>query len=278
MATLEDPTTATCKHTPLQGHTLSSNGDDVKPPTPKTKMHSLVNKVKDIHTSTRYYIEDPAIVVFFLLLVYADIVLGSFVLSGDSSSSDSSNVLLQNLHTILLSVQAFELVLQMILFHTRFFSHWGYLLDTILIGTRLLNEYGGYEYDQRNLHLYSYLRVWRFFRAAQAFTTIEVTMHNNTKEKLFSQTKSTKEWKNKATTYKDDVAREKKISKEFREEIDTLTEALQLAAQDVARYRTNGIAEGRDEIVATGTGRVSPVDNEDGDIPSNLEALTEDSL
>ena len=65
MATLEDPKTATYEHKPLQGPTLSSNGDDVKPPTPKTKMHSLVNKVKDMHTWTRYYIEDPAIVVFF---------------------------------------------------------------------------------------------------------------------------------------------------------------------------------------------------------------------
>ena len=225
MATLDDPKTDSDEHKPLQGPMLSTNGDDVKPPTLKTKMHSFVNKVKAIHTSTRCYIEDSIIVVWFLLVVYADTMLGSCFLSSDSSSSDSSHALLQNLHTILLSVQVFELVLQMIL---------GYLLDTILIGTRLLNAYGGYEYDQRNLHLYSYLRVWRFFRAAQAFTAIEVAMHNHTKEKLSSQTNVTKEWKKKATAYKDDV-------NEFREEIDTLTEALQIAAQDVARYRANDI-------------------------------------
>lgn len=152
------------------------------------------------------------------------------------------------IRNVILSFQLFELLLQMCIFRDRFFSHWGYAFDTILLITRLLNNYSILATNRHHLHLLSFLRVWRFVRVVQAYVAIEVRKHLRAKRKLAMQIESTNEWKWKATLTEEDVQREKRLSRQsrdvvkgYQEEIDTLREALKIAAQDVAAVRLQAI-------------------------------------
>ena len=84
------------------------------------------------------------------------------------------------------------------------------------------------------LILLSFLRVWRFVQVVSAYVDIEVAKHNRTKKA--------------ADAWKIDLDREKKQN---REEVETLREALRLAALDAAAAGVN----------LTQSGRVSPTDS-----------------
>jgi hypothetical protein len=103
----------------------------------------------------------------------------------------------------------------MILFRVRFFSHWGYCFDTILVGTKVFN---GHYFDVKphHLHILSFLRVWRFVYVVQSYLAIEISRHARTKED------------------KSNFEREKSLAME---ELDTLREALKLAALEVAAMK-----------------------------------------
>ena len=189
----------------------------------------------ELKTSLGHAIEEPSFVILFLLLAYADILLGSMNLYGAESLG---NISIERLRTITLYLQCCELLLQLCIFHARFFSHWGYALDSFLVVGRFIRV------DPRRLHLLSFLRVWRFFRVVQTYVAIERSKHDRTREELTSQIESTKEWRRKARTKKEGTDREERLSKQneltvkmCREEIGTLREALQIAALDVAAMK-----------------------------------------
>lgn len=184
----------------------------------KTKAQNAVSCMKSAKKSMEYFVEDPSVVVLFLVVVYIDIILESYVLSGASIG-----IVIETAHTIILCLQAFELLLQMCLFQTRFFSHWGYAFDSIFLSTRILNEFDQVNTSRLKLHLLSFLRVWRFVRTVQAFTRIEV-----------------KELKKKVFVLQENIKREQSISEQNQETVATLQEALRIAAIDVAAARGHG--------------------------------------
>ncbi|KAL7443913.1 hypothetical protein ACHAXH_007684 [Discostella pseudostelligera] len=159
-----------------------------------------------------YIIEEQHIVTFFLLIVYLDIILGTMSLTGRIN-----NTAINILRRMILYIQCIELILQMILFHVRFFSHWGYCFDTILMGAKLFHGQYNIDISEYQLHMLSFLRVWRFIRVVQSYLAIEISRH---KEELSSLIEYTTEYQRKFASAE--------------EEIELLNEALTVAAIDAA--------------------------------------------
>ena len=159
-----------------------------------------------------YITEEPHIVTFFLLIVYLDIILGTMSIAGGIN-----NIAIHILRRMILYLQCIELLLQLILFRVRFFSHWGYCFDTILVGAKLFHGQYSIDISDYQLHLLSFLRVWRFIRVVQSYLAIEISRH---KEELSSLIEYTTEYQRKLASAE--------------EEIELLNEALTVAAMDAA--------------------------------------------
>jgi len=160
-------------------------------------------------------------------------MLGMITLSASSEDSifGLPVTIIVSLRSIILYIQCFELLLQAFLFRSRFFGHWGYCLDSMIIVSRL-----GHFLPALYIQMLSYLRVWRFIQVVQTYLKVEVTAHIHTKDELSTQIASTNEWKKKA-----EIA-EGQAQQHSNEELETLREALNLAAIDVAAMKslTNG--------------------------------------
>ena len=153
---------ATPKLAPAQYSNV--NEDRVTPsadanPNNSSKLQNVITTMKQwkeelgtLRASTEQFIEDPGTILFFLLLAYADILLGSLQLHGTNVIFSMS---IDTLREVTLYSLMFELSLQCIIFRTRFFSHWGYLVECGIIAGRFLQT------NQHQLHLLSFLRIWR---------------------------------------------------------------------------------------------------------------------
>ena len=165
----------------------------------------------------QYFIERPNTQLVLLFFVYLDIIAMIFsnFLTNESSGWWS---IIGHFCAVVFII---ELVMHAILFRIRFFTHYGYLIDTLLFSGRIARDYAMLELSASHLILMNLvLRIWRFVRLLNTFITIEQQKHLVTKQKL-------KEWKEKALQFEETV-------KICNEEVTTLREALNIAAKDVA--------------------------------------------
>lgn len=188
-------------------------------PTNTTVSTNIGWPIKQKLDKAAFIIEQPHIVTLFLLIVMTDIVLGSMSLHGRITNTPAIDIL----RHVILYLQGIELMMQMFLFHVRFFSHWGYCFDTLLVGAKLFNGQYNYDIRQDTLHLLSFLRLWRFIRVVQSFLAVEISRHNRTKEELLSLVEYTTEYKTKVSS--------------MEKEVEMLREALNVAALDVVEMR-----------------------------------------
>lgn len=216
--------------------------------TPSTPKDDAIGKWRGWRQSLEYCIEDPKVQIVVLVLVYLDILLGTWSMATQLASestgeghSDEWSIPLHFIRNTILYLHCFELLLQMIIFHVRFFSHWGYAIDTFLIAARILKRHDADPMNNYYLHLSCFIRIWRYIRLVQTHIAIEAKKHNITKKELSSHVKSIDEWTTKALLLQEDVEREKVLriqnedmAKGCLEEMETLREALQIAAVDVA--------------------------------------------
>ena len=164
-----------------------------------------------------YFIEGPNTQIVMLFFVYLDVIAMIFsnLLTNQSSGWWS---IIGHLCTVIFVI---ELLMHAILFRKRFFVHYGYLIDTLLVSGRIARDYAMLELSPSHLILMNLvLRIWRFVRLLNTFITNEQQKHIVTKNKL-------KEWKEKALQFEETV-------KICNEEVTTLREALNIAAKDVA--------------------------------------------
>ena len=113
------------------------------------------------------YIEQPHVVIIFLLIVYMEIILESLSLSGIIFSQTVNRI-----RKMIMNLQCMELTMQLVLFPLRYFSHWGYCFDTALVSAKVFN--GKYfNMERRHLHIASFLRVWRFVQVVQSFIVMK---------------------------------------------------------------------------------------------------------
>lgn len=213
--------------------------------TPNSK--GLVTRCIQWKTTLEHCIEEPLVQIFVLLLIYLDVFLGSWAMISQVANSSTANASEEPFHhfrCIILYLHAFELLLQMAIFHVRFFAHWGYAIDTFIIASRILKQHSftWIQIGQCSLHLLCFLRIWRFVRLINTYIAIEIQKHNATKKELSFQRASVEQYKQEALILQNDVERvkglqnqSKQIAKGCRDEVAMLREALKIAAQDVAQ-------------------------------------------
>ena len=172
------------------------------------------------------FMEQPSTLIIFLLISYVDLMLGSVLLSGTSNLISFATVVF--VRNVILYLQTGELILQLVLFQTRFFSHWGYCFDTLLVVSTL-----GSIFQKPTLHLLGFLKVWRFLQVCHTHVMIEVLAHDLTKGELQLQTDEYIELKRRVEV----AERNKRLTDD---EVSTLKEALTLAAMDVAAAKSLG--------------------------------------
>mmetsp|Transcript_28556 Transcript_28556/g.44979 ORF Transcript_28556/g.44979 Transcript_28556/m.44979 type:complete len:263 (+) Transcript_28556:194-982(+) len=170
----------------------------------------------------RQFVERPSTQLLTIFFIYLDII-GHCLLPGENLRSMWNAIF--HITTAFFTI---ELLLQALLFHTRFFSHWGCLVDTLLIAMRLVRDYSSFEIiNQQHLVLLYFLRCWRFARLLNSFIDTEKQKCTALRRKLKSQIESTNDWKKKALLSED-------FAKVCNDEVKTLRHALKIAADDVA--------------------------------------------
>lgn len=123
-------------------------------------------------------------------------------------------------------------------FRLSFFSHVGYCLDLAVIISCLFGEMTeGNDF----VRLSVFLRFWRLARFANAMIDVESRAHKKTKSELSKRTTKIKTLHTKLKIADDKLRKELDLKKQvekmmlgYKDEVETLNEALQIAAHDIA--------------------------------------------
>lgn len=133
---------------------------------------------------------------------------------------------------------AAEIVAVVLVFGTAMFTHWGYLLDLLTTGGQIYLEQKGYGKVCRLLNI---LRFWRMVRLLNSMVSTEKNAHDRTVRLLEASELEVKKLQNETASLRTEITREKEardaiedMLQNYKEEVDTLNEALKIAAMDIA--------------------------------------------
>jgi hypothetical protein len=146
--------------------------------------------------------------------------------------------ILKSINGFCLSSFAIELLLTMLVFRLSIIGHIGYLVDIMVVMAQLYLELEGAGRETRLLNVF---RVWRLVRLFNTFVGMEAESHNVTKQQLAVASNEQVELRATITRLQLDVEKEKEsknavesMLQGYKEEVDTLNEALRIAAMDIA--------------------------------------------
>ena len=132
-----------------------------------------------------------------------------------------------------------EIITLMVTYKEDFFLHVGYLLDTVVIATCIFCEIDGWGKEIRMLN---FLRVWRLLRLVQSMLNEVKNEHEDTKSVLRLEQIKVKEGIADKAMLQDSLKRELEARRRvetmlrgYKDEVETLSEALKIAAIDVAQ-------------------------------------------
>ena len=149
------------------------------------------------------FVQKPSFDIGLLVLIYLDIIAQCLVIGGEPTPMWSA------ISQFATAIIAFEISLQVVLFHDTFFSHFGYLLDTTILLVRL-----GVKLNPTHFLFLNFLKAWRFARLVNCCVSIEKGKQSALRRRLELK------WKKKA--------------EDANEETETLRAALRFAAEDLA--------------------------------------------
>mmetsp|Transcript_19319 Transcript_19319/g.35882 ORF Transcript_19319/g.35882 Transcript_19319/m.35882 type:complete len:338 (+) Transcript_19319:56-1069(+) len=140
-----------------------------------------------------------------------------------------------------------EICTLMITFKGEFFVHVGYLLDTVIVATCIFCEIDGWGKEIRMLN---FLRVWRLIRLVQSMMSEVRNEHEDTKSVLRLEQSKVKEAVAEKAILQDSLKRELEARRRvetmlrgYKDEVETLSEALKIAAIDVAEAAQQQLME-----------------------------------
>ena len=129
----------------------------------------------------QYAIERPNTQLVMLFFIYLDIIAMIFSNLLTNQSSGWWSII----GHFCIVVFIVELMMHAILFRKRFFVHYGYLIDTLLVTGRIARDYAMLELSASQLTLMNLvLRIWRFVRLLNTYIDIEQQKRIVTKNKL----------------------------------------------------------------------------------------------
>ena len=179
---------------------------------------------------TQQYLKSSACQLFIIALVYFDILLASTEIA---AANDNTTYHFEPLRTLILFIHAIEIIAQMIALRSRFFNDWGFIVDLALISSRVLGL--------PHSHHTGFLRAWRLIPLIETYLANEKSEHFETKRELSRQLNVLEELKKKTIALESELEQERIACKQKEdvamirlEEIETLREALKIAAVEVA--------------------------------------------
>ncbi|KAJ1421114.1 hypothetical protein B484DRAFT_452867 [Ochromonadaceae sp. CCMP2298] len=217
----------------------------VKAPAPEAKKRSLIGGAID---SAGEFLEVPQMQGLYVLLI----VLDTFASLGEMYASCAANfpanqyalnrgILVRLLNSFTTFTTLFfmvEIVAVLLVFRLAIFSHWGYVLDVCTSGAQAYLERSGYGKVTRLLNI---LRYWRMVRLLNSLLSNEKDAHDRTTALLESSDGEVRRLQLEGATLKGDIQKEKEARDAiedmllaYKEEVDTLNEALKIAAMDIA--------------------------------------------
>ncbi|CAM9596355.1 unnamed protein product [Hapterophycus canaliculatus] len=142
---------------------------------------------------------------------------------------------------------ALEVVMLLAAFRGKFFRHLGYVLDMLVVSACLYAELAG---KGKGVRLLGALRVWRVARVMNTLLLSAEGAHEQTRDTLRLAEKSTQDIETDRRRLQETLRREvearKRVDKMLRgykdEVVETLNEALKIAAMDIA---TAGVSTGK---------------------------------
>lgn len=216
---------------------LNPAADDApKEPAPAVKKASWRQNVGEFLelNSTQY-------LYLILLLLDTFIAFGEISLQATAMPSSATTRILsvfQAFSTFANVFFAIELVLSYFAFGLALLGHWGYMLDTLVISCQLSWEYVGIGHQTRVLNI---LRVWRLFRLVTALIGVEKESNASLQAEVALRTATIASLEAKIADHDMEIKKEKESRKaiegmllNYKEEVDTLNEALKIAAMDIA--------------------------------------------
>jgi len=234
-------------------------------------------------------VEAYEVQIFVVALVYFDLIASVFffvlrlkdnqavreIYDTDFESESTLSKLLSSFQSFTLFCFLLEIGALLYAFRMSIFSHYGYCLDIIIISIILYDEI--YEMDIFPSRLLGLLRIWRIARlvttslekvyAAHDTTKVNLRNAENQVEKLRMQSEQL-QVSNKAEI--DSRNKVENMLCAFKDEVETLKEALQIAALEVVRVAEE---ESRDRSKNNRGGDVLQkfVDKEDEELFDNAE-------
>mmetsp|Transcript_2267 Transcript_2267/g.3573 ORF Transcript_2267/g.3573 Transcript_2267/m.3573 type:complete len:383 (+) Transcript_2267:55-1203(+) len=155
-----------------------------------------------------------------------------------------------------------EIVATLLVFRLAFFSHWGYLLDILTTTAQILLERYGYGKVTRLLHIF---RFWRMARLLNSMVGAEKEAHEKTTLLLEASEVEVKRLQLDVSNLTNDITKEKEarnaiedMLQNYKEEVDTLNEALKIAAMDIAE-----VAQADDDFALSEDGDEGTIDVDD---------------
>ncbi|CAN0528144.1 unnamed protein product, partial [Ectocarpus sp. 12 AP-2014] len=133
---------------------------------------------------------------------------------------------------------AIEMVMLLAAFREKFFRHAGYILDLFVVSFCLYQEISG---KGKGVRLLGALRVWRVARVMNTLLLSADEAHNLTRDTLRLAEKSTQDLDIDRRRLQESLRREvearkrvDKMLRGYKDEVETLNEALKIAAMDIA--------------------------------------------
>ncbi len=147
--------------------------------------------------------------------------------------------LLSSVLNFTLTVFVLEVGALLYSFGAAFFSHYGYLMDLIIVSSVIYDDL--YDLDMFPLRLLGLLRVWRVARVVSSITNRVEEAHDITKTHLVKAEKDINrahlDVKRLESSCKVEIDLREQVEKmlqEYKDEIDMMKEALHIAAMDVS--------------------------------------------
>lgn len=165
--------------------------------------------------------------------------------SNDSEEYEAAEVnrkvmvrLLSSFSTFTTFFFAAEIVAVVLVFGRAMMGHWGYLLDILTTAVQIYLEQKQLGQVSRLLNIF---RFWRMARLMNAMVSTEKDAHDRTALLLEKSEVEVKKLQLETTSLRTEIVREKEardaiedMLQNYKEEVDTLNEALKIAAMDIA--------------------------------------------
>ena len=189
------------------------------------------------------YFQTQFIVVTFILLDVISVAIEMYMYDkGLTHVSTLSSVLIQLLESFTgftIMFFLFELGVALYAFQLLFFTHIGYLLDLTSVLTALYYEL---MHQSKAARLLGIFRLWRAVRMVNSLLDAEQVKHNRTKGELEKEREKNDKLKTEKRVLEKAVENEiegkrqiEQTLRGYKDEIETLKEALNIAASSVAR-------------------------------------------